>query len=100
MSSYILNANKEPVACPDFAEWSKWMECHELRQVALTDLGFAKISTVFLALDHNFSGGTPILFETMVFSNILDPRMERYATYEQAIAGHAEMVKRVTDETH
>lgn len=38
------------------------------RRVAETNvLGICRVSTVFLSLDHSFSGGRPILFETMAF---------------------------------
>jgi hypothetical protein len=73
-------------------------------------VGKARISTVFLGLDHNFSGGDPLLFETMVFGGPLDGRMWRYKTYADAEFGHAEAVtevkiatakiKSITDKAH
>lgn len=70
------------------------------KRVALTNVTSAsdsgidyRISTVWLALDHNFDGGAPILFETMVFGfDGADEYMQRYATEEEARAGHAEAV--------
>lgn len=57
-----------------------------------TDVGGKSVSTVFLALNHNFTGkGPPVLFETMVF-----PEKEiciRYCTYEEAVKGHSKMVE-------
>jgi hypothetical protein len=54
------------------------------------------VSTVFLGLDHSYSEeGPPILFETMVFNGPLHDEMERYATYDEAEAGHAIMIERV-----
>lgn len=50
------------------------------------------MSTVFLGLDHNFSGGEPILFETMIFGGPLDGEQRRYHTYDQAERGHTEAV--------
>lgn len=71
------------------------------RVVARTDLpGGAWVSTVLLGIDHNFSSeGPPLIFETMVFAGPeggaeLDCR--RYATREQAEAGHSELVTRWT----
>ena len=48
------------------------------------------VSTVFLGLDHSFDGQTPILFETMIFSDLIvnDEYQVRYATYDEAILGH------------
>lgn len=68
------------------------------KRVALTDITSAsdpgidyRISTVWLGLDHNFGGGAPILFETMVFGfDGADNYMQRYSTEEEARAGHAE----------
>ena len=55
------------------------------------------MSTVFLGLDHNFGGGTPILWETLVFGGPLDGEMSRYETRLQAMQGHEAMVARVRD---
>ena len=46
------------------------------------------VSTVFLGLDHAFDGGTPLLFETMIFGGEHDEYQERYATWDEAEAGH------------
>ena len=52
-----------------------------------------RVSTVFLALDHNmFGGGTPILFETMIFDGPHDGDMWRYSTWDEAKAGHERIV--------
>lgn len=57
----------------------------------------ARVSTVFLGLDHNFgSGGPPILWETMIFNVETEDGyqfQERYSTREEAIAGHAAAVE-------
>ena len=53
---------------------------------------------MFVGIDHNWSGvGPPILFETMTFSRHGDEDERdqvRYATWDQAIAGHAAMVRK------
>lgn len=73
-----------------------WGESAPRWGVALTTIGPATISTVFLGLDHNYSGvGPPILFETMVFGGPLNHEMERYATWEEAEVGHVAMCERV-----
>lgn len=57
------------------------------------------VSTVFLGLDHSFRDhGPPILFETLVFNGPLRDEMERYATWDEADAGHKAMVERVRAE--
>lgn len=53
------------------------------------------ISTVCLMIDHNWSEeGPPIVFETMVFpyhDRLTEIECERYATYDEAVAGHEHM---------
>ena len=91
-----------PVKCEDVREWAKWFEqsCKDKsRQVTITEIENIRISTVFLAVDHNFIDGThPILFETMIFGGANDQYQRRYSTWEEAEAGHAEVVKSVQDE--
>lgn len=109
--NYILDDNHNPVPEPDILKWAQWIETAE-RHVALTELGELKVSTVFLGLDHNWSDGAPILFETLVFEyseDALGPTpkgypdwiscddypMRRYATWDEAQAGHDETVELV-----
>lgn len=77
--------------------WAIWLERSDNgRIVAKTQVGDSEISTVFLGLDHQFIvGGPPLIFETMVFGGLLDGEEERYSTWEQAEAGHKDVVERV-----
>lgn len=52
------------------------------------------VSTVWLGVNYNHTlDGPPIIFETMVFGDgDGDQYMQRYATEEEARAGHAETV--------
>lgn len=79
-------------------EWAELMEDMEYKRVALTELPDGKtVSTVWLGLDHSFSeAGPPIIFETMVFpkGDLGELDMERYATLEEAEAGHRLMVEK------
>jgi len=55
------------------------------------------ISTVFLAIDYNFLGGRPVLFETMIFDILgkkrrYDYYQERYHTPAEARIGHDKIV--------
>jgi hypothetical protein len=52
-----------------------------------------KVSTVWLGLDHNFMGGRPKIFETMIFGGKLHLECWRYSTEEEALAGHDDAVK-------
>lgn len=95
MGLYLLDGRR-PVPCLDLNAWSIGFETLD-RTIARTDIGNYQVSTVFLGIDHNFgfSGTTaPILFETMVFEGEeADDHLQlRYETWEQAEAGHAQVV--------
>lgn len=103
-------------------QWAKLFENYpDYRRVAETILeDGTRISTVWLGLDHDFSGPLdgpnphPIIFETMVFSPITETRtipaygnipehtytahddwdQERYITEAEAIMGHDAMVRK------
>ena len=80
----------------ELLEWAKAFENKD-RQLAQDFVGDVRVSTVWLGLDHRFGGGgRPLIFETMVFGGPLDGEQDRYSTEEQAMAGHAAMLKRVT----
>ncbi len=98
--NYILNKSGEPQAEHDFMAWADWFNTAD-RTVERTKIGDAKVSTVFLGIDHNFGDyGTPVLWETMVFGGNLDGECERYTSRGAAEAGHAEMVERALRESN
>jgi hypothetical protein len=100
MSDLYKLVNRQPVRCRDLLEWGRWMETAD-RRVAHSNLaGGVNVSTVFLGLDHNFSGGTPLLFETMVFGGEYNHYQERCSTWEQAEQQHARAVFMVADRLH
>lgn len=89
--------NKKPVPCKTIQEWTATTE----NIVKKTHLFGFEVSTVFLAIDHNYSGkGDPILFETMIFSrggkhDKLDQWQNRYCSWDDAVAGHESAVQMV-----
>lgn len=92
MSKYYIMEDKKTVPC-DLMTWAKMFEGN--RHVADETIGGARVSTVFLGLDHSFCGGRPLLFETMVFGGALDQEQERCSTWDEAEKMHAAMVERV-----
>lgn len=87
-----------PIQAPDLMTWAHWYEVAANRIVARWEQDDVTVSTVFLSIDHSFSGtGPPILFETMVFGGALDGEQDRYSTWVEAAAGHVVMVARVSD---
>lgn len=88
MGRYILAADgRTAVECPDLIEWASWFEKAD-RTVRKTKVGPVEVSTVFLALDHQYGGGAPLLFETMVFGGEHDQHQERCSTWDQAESQH------------
>jgi len=70
-------------------------------RVALDAVGDVEISTVWLGIDHSYQAGVgrPLIFETMIFGGTHDGEQRRYATEEEALAGHVETVERIRSET-
>ena len=88
---FILDENHVARPAP-LMEWAEWMQRTD-RRVAVDVIGDSKVSTVFLGVDHRFFGeGPPLLFESMIFGGLFDQDQRRYSTWEEAVAGHAEMV--------
>lgn len=86
------------------AEWVNAFEDREFKQVALTTIGPYRVSTVWLGLDHRFSGnGPPLIFETMTFTDDNDNlgnRVWRYSTITKARMGHkaaCRLIKAIND---
>ena len=108
IGQYILDENGDPQPEPDTLKWAEWFE-HASRIVQQDQIGDAFVSTVFLALDHRYGPGDPILWETMIFqgeSEITLPSgrkkkfkqeqwMARYTSKDAAIAGHMKAVEMV-----
>lgn len=100
---YILKEDGKPVLETDLVKWGQWHATSiKQRRVKQETVCGLMVSTVFLALDHNWSSkGPPILWETMVFdrnseSPSLDLDMDRCSgSREQAEAMHEKMVKKV-----
>jgi hypothetical protein len=92
MANHYILKDRVPVAV-DILEWAKWWE-QSRRTIELNHVGEATVSTVFLGLDHNWEGGPPLLFETMIFGGPLAESQWRYASWDEAVAGHALAVLR------
>ena len=87
---YVLEG-RTPKPVEDLLEWARAFETVD-RCVAKQFVGNARISTVFLGLDHNFGEGPPVLFETMIFNGPHDGYQDRYSTWEEAEVGHSKAV--------
>ena len=92
---WTLNGHT-PVITEDRIAWRALIMNVKARRVAFDVVGESRVSTVFIALDHSFLGdGPPILFETMVFNGKEGELESRYATWEEAEAGHKQVVEHI-----
>lgn len=92
---YSRNEDGSVTLVSDVVTWARGQEHH--RHIAESTVGDAWVSTVFLGIDHNFSGiGPPILWETMVFGGPHDQKTFRYASEGAAIENHEAVVKALT----
>lgn len=104
---YILE-EQNPVPCADILRWAEWMESDGVQQriVAKTVLAErdkngkeVEVSTVFLGIDHSSSfEDSKQLFETMVCGGMKDGFVQRYATWEEAEAGHQQIVSTMSNQ--
>ena len=99
---YILDDNNKPIRVDSYKEYYNWKEQvpgkHPVCsiQVAKTSTDRTQVSTVFLGLDHGYSG-KPVLWESMVFSSDdkeLDETCIRYTSHEEALKGHKELCEK------
>jgi hypothetical protein len=72
--------------------WARWFEKENNRRVDLTETAKGVVSTVFLGIGVD---DPPLLWETMVFGGEHNEYQERYATYAEALEGHARAVAMV-----
>src|SRR5206468_2784579 len=80
----------EPV---EVLEWARGFDDTEGRIIGHDTLvgpwGPILVSTVFIGLDHDFTGTYPVLYETMIFNHpLLDGFQARYRTRSEAARGH------------
>ncbi len=101
MSDKAILDGTKVVETEDLSEWGTWMQTGN-RRVDKTILpNGIVVSTVFLGMDHQFDGGKPLWFETMIsipsdFPEDYD--MDRYETWEESEAGHKAMIRRCQGE--
>ena len=88
MDEYIAFLSKKKAEGDDGDKW---------RRVAFDNpRDGVRVSTVFLMIDHQFGGGPPLLYETMIFGGAHDQEQWRYSTRDAALAGHARAVELAT----
>ena len=106
-SKSIMSENKHWILTPktkkikevSLMEWARWFEVGKNKIIKQEIIKGQHVSTVFMGIDHNFSthGGTPILFETMIFKGKgkYKDYQDRYSTYKEALEAHSKLVKEI-----
>lgn len=94
MRNYILDDAGRPQPVDDLETWARWFEKSGATRIVARDelADDVSVSTVFLASDHQWGDGPPLLFETMVFGGQWDQSQWRWPTREAALAGHDRIV--------
>jgi hypothetical protein len=105
---FILDENMKVIPVYDdgtnegLFRWGAWLEQNFSRHVGQHEFDWngqkVFVSTIFLALDHRYGDGPPILWETMVFGGPeeIDHYQQRCGgNVEQAQAMHMEVVAHV-----
>ena len=77
-------AEKVPYPVYDYADYPK----DGRTRVGSDTINDVTVSTVFLAVDHQYGDGPPVLFETIIFGGEHNEEQWRYCTWEEAEKGH------------
>ncbi len=95
---YILDDKNNAVESTDI-DCYRWKQMHpERARIGRTEIGLADVSTVFLGMDHGW-GSERELFETMIFGGDRNDEQFRYATWDEAKAGHDRVVAELQEAT-
>lgn len=95
---YYLNEDKT-YRPAKLMEWEEQFETMD-RDVQKDKIEGHRVSTVWLGLDHNYYGGKPMLFETMIFADEERGRViycYRYSTWQEAEEGHKVAIEWLKD---
>ncbi len=96
---YVLNNDKQPVLAGDDA-WAKFYRDEDARLVGEDQIGDVTITTEFEGIPEveNADTGEILLFFTHVWGNDGPITFEHWPSWNAAIEGHNNLVKRYTDE--
>lgn len=101
MGRYYILKDDQVVEEPDHAKWARWYRTsyEKVRCIAVTELKYGTVVTVFLALNMSLSrSDPPLLFETRVEGGWFAGQWQRYPTLAAARAGHEAWVARVREQ--
>lgn len=94
VNNLYIEVDGQPVQAETLQEWAEFMENRQPTAVKVIH-GF-KVSTVFLGVDYEWrEDRDPILYETMVFGDVLTGQNIRATSQEAALANHEKMVEAI-----
>jgi hypothetical protein len=100
MGRYYILRDGKVLEEPNYPSWAEWYENHfkDVEMVAHTELVHGVVSTRFLAMNMTLArDAKPLVFETRVKGGWLDDQWERFASLDDARAGHEAWVARVQE---
>jgi len=92
-SNHYILVGRKPFPEPDIYKRAEWFEtANRVVRRTIIVAPSVTVSTVFLGLDHQFGGGPPLLFETLIFGGDHDGDTWRYSVWNEAMRGHERIV--------
>lgn len=89
---YILDGEGNCLLEDDYLKWVEWCGNIENRRVDFFENDRGSISTVFLGMDHNFSGeGDPVLWESLFYIDNVE-YIKRYTSRKEAEEFHERVI--------
>lgn len=86
---YLMDRQGNITKTEDGSLWRDQFKEDNNRQVDYSEIQLGvTVSTTFLGLCADLCDSRVLLFETMVFGGSMNGYTERYATYQEALAGH------------
>lgn len=86
----------------ELLEWARLFEDTDYRRIGDDEIQHRgiRVSTVWMGMNHRFTPGRPLIFETMLFVADGDPDdlgCWRWSTQAEALAGHQAIVAALTE---
>lgn len=78
-------------------QWIALVGAEDTARVAVDLVGEVEVSTIWIGIDAT-DRPRPLIFETMIFGGLHHEHSWRWATEEEALAGHAGIVERLRQE--
>ncbi|MHC5676416.1 hypothetical protein [Nostoc sp.] len=90
MTPYYKLDEHTPVAV-DFEEWSAWRTTANTQVILSVIHGYISVSTVFTGINIG-TVEQPKIFESLVTGGSCDRQKRFYATWDEAISGHYDLI--------